>query len=179
MFEGIIRIIEDRGCEKSMNFFRDLLDDSDFCPQALKAYLPDPLPTRFYDRRVLFTRCDIEAVLATWPPGVFTLPHNHGIHPTFGVVKVLTGTIENRIFAPDQNRIRPAGISHFQAGDILKVPLKLIHAMGNPHSEIAVSLHIYSPKIEQVSYWDPLSFEPLRDPQHNSGPIQWPTSYAS
>lgn len=112
-----------------------------------------------YHRVLLYQGETYEIVLAVWPVGTQTLVHNHGSSNSFGMVKILRGSIFNHLYhriAGPENRVGKDSQSILKPGDLADVPLELVHQMGNASSQgYAASLHIYSPAIVEISYWDP------------------------
>jgi len=141
---------------RGLQQFRALLASLTIDEEIIDELMPDPVPEDGYHRNPIFQGPDFEVVVATWPCGGGTLIHDHGASESNGVVRVLTGTLYNRIYekvADDKVRFVRA-LAH-DVDDLIDVPLGLIHAMGNDGDELAMSLHLYSPAIEDVTYWDP------------------------
>ena len=102
-----------------------------------------PDPERPYGRRVLFATPHLEAMIATWTPGVRCAPHDHG--DTFGAVRVLRGRVDHRAWAVRDGALLPGERTTFSAGDVACVPDDLVHCMGDDGwSESAVTLHLYA-----------------------------------
>ncbi len=159
---SIIRSLEN-GALDSPAAMATLLEGACFDEPWIQAHLPDPLPTEGYSRDVLYCGERFEIVLATWPAGVSTLVHNHGALESHGLVLVLRGDIFNHIYRRGADgEVHLVREATHRLGEMIAVPKGLLHSMGNARREgHAVSLHIYAPKIVDVSYWDPASLKPL------------------
>lgn len=113
-----------------------------------------------YHRILLHTAENYEIVLAVWPVGTATLIHNHGSSNSFGMVRVLKGKLFNHVYQEGGSGLEPTTHHYCTPGALIDVPLNLIHQMGNASDEeYAASLHVYSPAIMEVSYWDPKTLE--------------------
>ncbi len=159
---NIIRSLEN-GALDSPAAMVALIEDAVFDEAWIQAHLPDPLPRETYSREVLYSGQRFEIVLATWPAGISTLVHNHGAEESHGLVVVLCGEIFNHIYRRGiDGQVHLERQETYRPGDAIAVPKGLLHSMGNARGEgHAASLHIYAPKIADVSYWDPATLQPL------------------
>ena len=94
------------------NHVPDLISKQSFDLTNLKDHLSDP-NGRPYGRKVLYHGKDLEVVLVNWAPFNTCLPHAHG--ESIGFVRVLTGTIINRVF--EYGPRRPV-LSETQIGEV-------------------------------------------------------------
>lgn len=168
---GVLRLLDvfidriERLDRKCINGFRDIMSTLEIPSQWIESRIPDPLPEGRYDRQLLHQGHDYEVVLAVWPKGIQTLVHDHGSQASQGMVKVLAGSIFNQTYLPDGDQVRPDSRQVFKSGDLIGVPVGLVHAMGHTGAgEYAASLHFYTPMIIDVTYWDPKTCRPLMQP---------------
>ena len=148
---------------REMDRLRDLLSQMELDADWIAAHMPTPVPPTGYHRNLLHHGTDFELVIATWPKGGGTLIHDHGSRNSHGVVRVLTGDIYNHVYHRDgQTNVAPTVELTHSAGELIDVTPGLIHAMGNNGEEVGMSLHLYSPMIVNVSYWDPATLEPYQ-----------------
>ncbi|MDJ0836461.1 MAG: cysteine dioxygenase family protein [Acidobacteriota bacterium] len=149
--------------KRGIDHLHRLLMDLDIDDAWIARHMPVVVPPRSYHRNLLHHGSDYELVLATWPAGGRTLIHDHGNRNSYGMVRVLTGQIFNHIYKRDGRTdvAEDRQLVH-RSGEYIQVPVGLIHAMGNHGPEVAMSLHLYSPMIVNVSYWDPATLEPYQ-----------------
>lgn len=120
-------------------------------------------PQDSYSRVLLHTDAHFEVVLAIWPDGVATPPHNHGVFDSHGAALVLKGMVFNQTFEqlPD-GCLNPSERSVHSAGELIRVSKGLIHQMGSDEGLApSLSLHVYSPAIVEPRYWDAETRKPL------------------
>ncbi len=140
----------------NMASLEETLDTFEPDMDLIDSLVPDDFPDGNYHRRLIHQCREFEVVLATWPGGVCSPVHDHGSRNSEGVARVLKGSIFNRIFRKDGNRLIQTKEDIIGVGEVLRVPKGLIHAMGCHFPQgIAVSLHAYTPAIVEPSYWDP------------------------
>ena len=153
--ERIVAML-DSGKSLDLPALRAALQATRFDDAWMAAHCPNPMPVDGYGRDLLHTGADYEIVLATWPVGVGTQIHNHGAYSSYGMVRVLKGEIFNHVYAPDGvERVKLLYRESYVAGGMIEVPKGLLHCMGNARTDgHAMSLHVYSPRIVDVTYWD-------------------------
>ncbi|TSC89726.1 MAG: hypothetical protein G01um10143_216 [Parcubacteria group bacterium Gr01-1014_3] len=102
-----------------------------------------------YDRHVLHENPKIEVVHIKWPPGAESRPHDHG--KSYGKVKVLSGKVFQLVFDKKTKKFLRRDV--MVAGDVMIETPDLIHIMGNDSkTEIAETLHVYTPKLVMKYY---------------------------
>lgn len=158
--DALIRRLE-AGASRDIATFEALLRDLVIDAALVARYMPDPMPSSDYHRNLLHHGDDFEVVIATWPAGGGTPIHDHGSADSHGMVRVLKGAIYNHVYRREGDNVVRVAELEASAGDLIKVPRGLVHAMGNHGDEVGMSLHLYSPVIENVSYWDPATLEPM------------------
>lgn len=116
-------------------------------------------PRRWY-QRIAQGPAD-EAWLIGWGTGHELELHDHG--PSSGAIAVVTGRLVEQAVDPRGDGLRrrvlaPGGTHVFETGHI--------HHVANEDDEPAVSVHVYSPRLETMTFYDhrPASFlRPLRE----------------
>ena len=159
--EDIVRKL-DASPERDVPFFKKLLQEVHIGADWIREHTPNPIPLTGYQRDLLYHGSNFELVLATWSPRGETLIHDHGSSDSFGMVRVLRGKVFNHIYKVNgEGVLGPKNRHVFAADGLIPVPKGLIHLMGNTSGEdYAMSLHLYSPVITGVCYWDPESLQP-------------------
>jgi len=141
-----------------------ILENLEIDPKWLRSQIPDNLSSEQYHRQVLHQAGNYEVGLVCWPVACGTMIHDHGSDRSHGMVRILKGQVFNRIYQRSgENGVRLVDEQVSETGALLPVPVGLIHSMGN-HSddELAMSLHLYCPTIINVSFWDPITLEPVK-----------------
>lgn len=160
--ETIAPVVEalEKACSFELDCLRKILQNLDVPDFWLEAMTQERQKGPDYHRVLLYTGKNFEIVLAVWPVGTATLIHNHGASNSFGMVKVLKGKLFNDIYDVTDNGLVLAQKLCGEVNDLVAVPLGLVHQMGNAGTEeLAASLHVYSPAITDVCFWDPNSLE--------------------
>lgn len=142
---------------KCIDSFQEVLLSMELDPW-IESWMPDPIPKETYHRRLLYQGEGCELVIATWPVGVGTMIHNHGVHNSIGVVRVLKGRIYNRCYevTNEGRNVVETEANVAEKGELVPVNRGLVHSMGNDCSDVpSMSLHFYAPTILDVTYWDP------------------------
>lgn len=157
----------DAASELTTDVIAKAMAELDFDHAWVEAHIPSPLPTETYGRTLLHSCERYEVVLASWPVGIRTLPHNHGVHDSVGMVRVLAGEIMNEVYEVADlvtGRLESKGVVVLGEGAYAEVSEDLLHRMGNHRSDCyAHSLHVYSPAIVAPNYWDPDSLMPMSE----------------
>ena len=92
---------------------------------------------------------DANAWLIVWRPGSATGRHDHG--RSHGAIRVLRGSLIERYW-PEENdgagRIRLV-----RRGATMEVPRGRGHDVGNAGPGLAVSLHVYAPRLARMNFY--------------------------
>jgi predicted metal-dependent enzyme (double-stranded beta helix superfamily) len=91
-------------------------------------------------------RC--EAWLIRWPPGTLAAIHDHG--PAFGVAQVLTGTLHESRFT---HGVSAAQHRDWKPGAEIELARGICHEVRNTGVQVAYSIHVYSPRLEQMTFY--------------------------
>jgi hypothetical protein len=92
-----------------------------------------------------------EAWLIAWRPTSELRLHDHG--GSIGVVRVAEGELAEAY--TDALRRRPLRSHRILAGHDFMVPPSRIHEVWNPEHGTAISIHVYSPPLSAMTFFDP------------------------
>lgn len=117
---------------------------------------------KYPDRPTLLIHADDKSSvwLLGWRAGQNdkTLIHDHG--PSLAHVQIVKGNIQERLFIPDWKKLKETGeapvkekIRNLTSGDI-SIPQQYIHEFANPTDELAASLHVYSPPLDHMGFFE-------------------------
>lgn len=104
-----------------------------------------------------------DAWLIHWAPSARLEFHDHG--GSRGVVVVTEGRLVEHYFDGQQPALRRRAID---VGDVVTIPLSRIHAVVNPGQKAALSLHLYSPPLRSMTFFDRRAHD--RSPSETSAP---------
>jgi hypothetical protein len=113
-------------------------------PEEIERFLQNP-----ETNHVLMQNELLKIVLIHWKPGKYSDVHGH---PVGGCVfKVLQGRIEEKRYTPDQ-RSELLAVSTYAPGGLGYIDDQMAyHAVGNPFSTSAISLHVYTPGLKKAN----------------------------
>ncbi|WP_256792165.1 cysteine dioxygenase family protein [Terrabacter sp. Ter38] len=109
----------------------------------------DPI-SRYYAR--IAAEPDHEAWLLTWLPGQGTEWHDHG--QSAGSFVVLQGQLSERVAdlaAPDRTPQVGEDVGRLRAGQQRTFGRRYVHHVSNEGPDPAVSLHVYSPRLTEMT----------------------------
>jgi hypothetical protein len=92
--------------------------------------------------------------LLRWPPGTNVEPHDHGA--STGVFTVVTGELLEMRWVGGFRHSRAVG-----PGDVIAIERGVVHDVVAP-TESALSVHVYSPPLTRMSFYDRFGREPIR-----------------
>jgi predicted metal-dependent enzyme (double-stranded beta helix superfamily) len=95
---------------------------------------------------------DADAWLIAWSPGSSVGTHDHG--GSHGAVHVLRGALVERYWESDDPSVRVRRLKH---GATMSVPPDRVHDVANNDTRLALSLHVYSPRLATMSFYPPAS----------------------
>jgi quercetin dioxygenase-like cupin family protein len=129
---------------------RDIAADRRFW--STKVRIPD-LESRWWTR--LWADPEFDIWLLSWLPGQLTGLHDHG--DSAAAFTVVEGVLaETRIEAG-----RPVSFTH-RTGDIVWIAPGAVHDVHGAGTGPAVSVHVYSPPLSRMTYYDPTGRRPVR-----------------
>ena len=110
-----------------------------------------PLPPGDHRRWVhLVATEDYDAWLIAWPSGAALGMHDHG--GSSAAVRVLVGELEERHC--DIDHAADVRVRRLRAGEGVRFGPEHVHALRNDGSIEVLSVHVYSPPLGQMSYFD-------------------------
>jgi predicted metal-dependent enzyme (double-stranded beta helix superfamily) len=95
-----------------------------------------------------------EAWLIDWARSGALDLHDHG--GSVGAVRVVAGTLVEAYTDLDQRR--PLRSQRLSAGEGLRISARRVHEIWNPGPAPARSIHVYSPPLGTMTYYDPDRF---------------------
>jgi mannose-6-phosphate isomerase-like protein (cupin superfamily) len=95
---------------------------------------------------------DYETWVIGWPPGGSIELHDHG-HSLGAVVVVSGELLETKIVPLRDNRVATL-TTNLSAGDTVELKSHCIHDVVNVSSVNAVSIHVYSPRLTSMTYYE-------------------------
>lgn len=114
--------------------------------------LPDSERRQYYKIVVAEQGGDC-VMLILWEPGGCTMPHSH--RDSLVRIRVLLGELRQSHFSVGKKVYIEERVGEYLAGRELDEDSDVIHSMGNLSStDWAVSLHFFSPKLEEVMVYD-------------------------
>ncbi|NTU27272.1 cysteine dioxygenase family protein [Bacillus tequilensis] len=105
-----------------------------------------------YGRNAIYRNNELEVIVIHIPPNKETAVHDHG--QSIGCVMVLEGKLLNSIYHSTGDHAELSNSSFVHEGECLISTKGLIHKMSNPSSERMVSLHVYSPPLEDMTVFE-------------------------
>lgn len=97
-----------------------------------------------YARQLIFKTDNVEIILMCWLPEQGTPIHNHG--KSDAITLILEGEMTYTTHYPDNSKV--SGV--LRAGDIEHIPVGIEHEVKNSSKNKLVTLHAYSPPLEQA-----------------------------
>ena len=117
---------------------------------AASAPWPDLAAEQSADRRyeLLLTTDAYDAWLIHWPAGTGLDAHDHG--GSVGAFSVVDGTLDEDTISAERTRTR-----RLSAGDTVRFGAHDVHAVVNRTRASATSVHVYSPPLRTMSFYEP------------------------
>ncbi|MFZ0668507.1 MAG: cysteine dioxygenase family protein [Acidimicrobiales bacterium] len=94
---------------------------------------------------------DFEAWVIGWPTGGLIELHDHG--SSVGAVAVVSGELVETKIVSEGDRLGTRSTT-LSAGDTVKLRSHCVHDVVNLGSSPAVSVHVYSPRLKQMTYYE-------------------------
>jgi predicted metal-dependent enzyme (double-stranded beta helix superfamily) len=98
-----------------------------------------------------------EAWLVGWPSGSLAPLHDHG--PAAGVAAVWSGVLHESLRPATGGAWRERC---WQPGEPMQLERGICHEVRNHGSEIALSVHVYEPRLERMTFYDRTSHGDVR-----------------
>jgi predicted metal-dependent enzyme (double-stranded beta helix superfamily) len=139
---------------RAANHLSDLLD-SRLCSidiEALAATLSAPTGERAWTR--LVGTEDSDAWLIAWGDAGAVAAHDHG--GSHGAIRVLRGLLVEEYRKPGSRLSRRQWRRRtIRPGQSIEIPPAHVHSVSNPGPAPALSLHVYSPPLQQMNFFPP------------------------
>jgi cysteine dioxygenase len=119
--------------------------------------LHQPDKRKPYGRAVVFAQRDLEAMVATWTPGLPCAPHDHG--GSFGAVRILQGRAQHTLWRIQDGQLVKVHEHFAEAGETLCCEPSLVHSIGDAgpadgSGETLRTLHMYTESIDHMMVYD-------------------------
>ncbi len=105
--------------------------------------------------------CSHSLQVFVWPPGSATRIHDHS---SWGAFCCVVGSVLEERYEraddgslPDYARLKKLWRFEWRRGDGISTVLPYergIHRVGNPTEELAISVHLYGPRLGEIDGWD-------------------------
>ena len=120
---------------------------------------PSPLGWTLGGEHICHQSDQLTVMVLDTLPGVLQPPHDHAMNAIIGVFE---GCEEQRFFARTDDGIVPAAGRNLEAGDVIVLGERAIHAISAPPDRAARAIHVYFGDIYAVdrSLFHPESLEP-------------------
>jgi len=142
-------------CRRAANHLSELLDSRLGADDLtmLASGLSAPMGERSWTR--IMVTDDADAWLSAWGAASGVAAHDHG--GSHGAIRVLLGSLveEYRKSGPASSR-RQWRRRTIRPGQSIEVPPAHVHSVTNPGSQPALSVHVYSPPLEQMNFFPPV-----------------------
>lgn len=113
--------------------------------ERVAPYIPIPDPSLGYGRKVIYHSPQYEAVVIHLPENSSTPVHDHGV--SVCCAYVVSGTLINRVYAHEKKLVIKQETMHLP-GEFMFSGKGQIHSMHNPGKERLISVHLYTPPIQ-------------------------------
>lgn len=120
-------------------------------PDAMLAAVGAPIEAGI---KVLHSSRSLTIFSATWAPQMNLMPHNHLMWANIGIY---TGREDNILWRETPGRIEAFGAKALFAGDVVALPVDVIHSVTNPLLRFTGGIHIYGGDFFNTtrSQWNP------------------------
>ena len=119
--------------------------------ESIEPYIKEPDQFE-YGRNVIYRNNELEVIVINIPPHKGTAIHDHG--QSIGCAMVLEGQLLNSIYRLHENHSELSSSYFVHQGECLFSTRGLIHRMSNPSSERMISLHVYSPPLQDMTIYE-------------------------
>ena len=102
-----------------------------------------------YDRTYIEKNDKYEILKVVWPPESKSKAHDHG--KSLGWIFVLSGRIYQDVYEKETKQFLHR--TYHGPGEMVRETSNIIHVMGNPTGEDAVTAHFYTPPLK-MKYYD-------------------------
>jgi predicted metal-dependent enzyme (double-stranded beta helix superfamily) len=108
--------------------------------------------------QTLYRSADLTILNIVWAPLMQLLPHEHRM---WSVIGIYSGREDNIFWERQQGRIAAARAAAISTGDVVTLPLDVIHSVANPIEKLTGAIHVYGGDFFATprSEWDPDALE--------------------
>jgi predicted metal-dependent enzyme (double-stranded beta helix superfamily) len=134
---------------------RDVLTRAMSEPRAVLAGVGEPQKGGI---KTLYRSADLTILNIVWAPLMQLLPHEHRM---WSVIGIYTGREDNIFWERSNGRIAATRAAAISSGDVVTLPLDVVHSVANPIEQLTGAIHIYGGDFFATprSEWDPGSLE--------------------
>jgi predicted metal-dependent enzyme (double-stranded beta helix superfamily) len=134
---------------------RDVLTRAMSEPRAVLAGVGEPQKGGI---KTLYRSADLTILNIVWAPLMQLLPHEHRM---WSVIGIYTGREDNIFWERSNGRIAATRAAAISTGDVVTLPLDVVHSVANPIEQLTGAIHIYGGDFFATprSEWDPGSLE--------------------
>jgi len=134
---------------------REVLSRAMSEPRAVLAGVGEPQKGGI---RTLYRSADLTILNIVWAPLMQLLPHEHRM---WSVIGIYTGREDNIFWERSNGRIAATRAAAISSGDVVMLPLDVVHSVANPIEQLTGAIHIYGGDFFATprSEWDPGSLE--------------------
>jgi predicted metal-dependent enzyme (double-stranded beta helix superfamily) len=104
--------------------------------------------------QTLYRAADLTVLNIVWAPLMQLLPHEHRM---WSVIGIYSGREDNIFWQRQQDRIAATRAAALSTGDVVTLPLDVVHSVANPIEQLTGAIHIYGGDFFATarSEWDP------------------------
>ena len=108
--------------------------------------------------QTLYRSADLTILNIVWAPLMQLLPHEHRM---WSVIGIYSGREDNIFWERQPGRLAATRAASLSTGDVVTLPLEVIHSVANPIEQLTGAIHIYGGDFFATprSEWDPGSLE--------------------
>jgi predicted metal-dependent enzyme (double-stranded beta helix superfamily) len=106
--------------------------------------------------QTLYRAADLTILNIVWAPLMQLLPHEHRM---WSVIGIYSGREDNIFWERQQGRIAATRAAAIATGDVVSLPVDVVHSVANPIEKLTGAIHIYGGDFFATprSEWDPES----------------------
>jgi predicted metal-dependent enzyme (double-stranded beta helix superfamily) len=108
--------------------------------------------------QTLYRSSDLTILNIVWAPLMQLLPHEHRM---WSVIGIYSGREDNIFWERQRGRIAATKAASLSTGDVVTLPLEVVHSVANPIEQLTGAIHIYGGDFFATprSEWDAGSLE--------------------
>jgi len=132
---------------------REVLSRAMSEPRAVSAAVGEPQKSGI---QTLYRAADLTILNIVWAPLMQLLPHEHRM---WSVIGIYSGREDNIFWERQQGRIAATRAAAIATGDVVTLPMDVVHSVANPIEKLTGAIHVYGGDFFATprSEWDPES----------------------